>query len=150
MASPDRIERQITIDAPVERVWPLVAEPGWWVGDGDRAGQRRYRKGELEIIEDPRHGTFPVRVDGMEPQRYAAYSWVSTSPGTEPAEGVATRVEFWLSELTGGVTLVRVVESGFAALTAPDDERGQAVEDNTAGWTEQLSRLKSRAEHVAV
>ncbi len=28
----DRIERQVTINAPLERVWRLVSEPGWWIG----------------------------------------------------------------------------------------------------------------------
>jgi hypothetical protein len=32
----DRIEREIVIDATVARVWQLVSEPGWWIGDGDR------------------------------------------------------------------------------------------------------------------
>jgi uncharacterized protein YndB with AHSA1/START domain len=27
----DTIERSITISAPLERVWDLVTEPGWWV-----------------------------------------------------------------------------------------------------------------------
>jgi uncharacterized protein YndB with AHSA1/START domain len=27
----DRIEREITISAPLERVWDLVTESGWWV-----------------------------------------------------------------------------------------------------------------------
>lgn len=29
----DSIERNITIAAPIERVWDLVTEPGWWVPD---------------------------------------------------------------------------------------------------------------------
>jgi uncharacterized protein YndB with AHSA1/START domain len=150
MTTTDRIEREIAIDAPVERVWQLVSEPGWWVGDGDRSGQRRHREGDLEIVEDPEYGRYPVRVEGLEPQRYAAFSWVSREPDTAPAEGVSTLVEFWLSELTGGATLVRVMESGFAALDVPEDRRGRAVEDNTAGWRRQLDILRERAEHVGV
>ncbi|WP_246623126.1 SRPBCC family protein [Streptomyces malaysiensis] len=30
----DRIARQIDIDAPAERVWELIARPGWYVNDG--------------------------------------------------------------------------------------------------------------------
>lgn len=150
MASPDRIEREITIDAPVGRVWQLVAEPGWWIGEGDTSGQRRYREGDFEVIEDPRYGKFPVRVVGAEPNRYAAFRWAAGTAGTEPREGNSTLVEFWLSELSGGKTLVRVLESGFAALAIPEDDRTRSVERNTQGWTGQLDILKARAEHVAV
>jgi hypothetical protein len=31
--SEDRIERETLIAAPLERVWSLVAEPGFWVAD---------------------------------------------------------------------------------------------------------------------
>ena len=65
-----------------------------------------------------------------------------------PEDGTSTLVEFWLSELTGGATLVRVVESGFAALAVPDERREQAVADNTAGWEGQLEHLKARAEQA--
>lgn len=35
-ASQDRIEREIQIDAPpIERVFRLVSEPGWFIGDGE-------------------------------------------------------------------------------------------------------------------
>ena len=30
----DRIEREIHVDAPIERVFALVSEPGWWIEDG--------------------------------------------------------------------------------------------------------------------
>ncbi len=150
MATTDRIEREITVNAPVERVWPLVSEPGWWIGDGDISGQKRYREGELNVVEHPRYGKFPVRVEGVEPNRYVSYRWASSAAGAEPGEGNSTLVEFWLSELTGGATLVRVVESGFAALAVSEAERTTSVEGNTDGWTQQLDNLKARAEHCAV
>ena len=31
--SEDMIERDVLIDAPVERVWSLVSAPGFWVAD---------------------------------------------------------------------------------------------------------------------
>ncbi|MFD9663074.1 hypothetical protein ACFWAY_15825 [Rhodococcus sp. NPDC059968] len=34
-SSQDRIEREIQIDAPIERVFRLVSEPGWFIGDGE-------------------------------------------------------------------------------------------------------------------
>jgi hypothetical protein len=67
-----------------------------------------------------------------------------------PEEGGSTLVEFWLSELADGATLVRVVESGFASLPGTDEDRGQAYDGNTEGWRQQLDIFKSRAEHVAI
>jgi uncharacterized protein YndB with AHSA1/START domain len=160
----DKIEREITINAPIERVWQLVSQPGWWIGDGDTSGQKRYKEGELEVVEDPRYGKFPLRVEGSEEFRYVAFRWISqaTEPdsgtpasagaqGTvEPAKENSTLVEFWLSELSGGATLVRVVESGFSTLPGTDETRRRAFEGNTEGWRQQLDLLKSRAEHVAI
>ncbi len=150
MTTPDRIEREITINAPVERVWPLVCEPGWWIGDGDDDGRRRYQEDGLEIVEHPKYGKFPLRVEGSVPNRYVSFRWMSGSTGEAPAAGGATLVEFWLSELTGGNTLVRVMESGFAALDVAEEERTRSFEGNTQGWKEQLDNLKRRAEHVSV
>ena len=31
---PDTIEREILINAPMERVWALVSEPGWFINAG--------------------------------------------------------------------------------------------------------------------
>jgi uncharacterized protein YndB with AHSA1/START domain len=150
----DKIEREITINAPIERVWPLVSEPGWWIGDGDTSGQKRYKEGELEVVEDPRYGKFPLRVEGSEEFRYVAFRWISQvaagPSGAESGKETTTLVEFWLSELPGGATLVRVVESGFASLPGTEESRRQAFEGNTEGWHQQLDILKSRAEHVAI
>jgi hypothetical protein len=45
----------------------------------------------------------------------------------------------------GGVT-VTVVESGFAALDAPEEVRQGGIKDNTGGWSLELGSLKDRAE----
>lgn len=148
MDNPDRIEREITIDAPLERVWELVVEPGWWVGDGDVSGQRRWRDGHLEVVDDPRCGRFPVRVETVEPWRYLAYRWASGFPGEEPGEGNSTLVEFWLSS-DDGRTVLRVAESGFAGIDASEEARGRAVEGNTEGWAQQLDILRDYATHVS-
>ena len=36
----DRIERETLIEASVERVWSLVAEPGFWAADAGRESTR--------------------------------------------------------------------------------------------------------------
>ncbi|MGX1777048.1 SRPBCC domain-containing protein [Nocardia brasiliensis] len=145
MITTDKIEHEVDINAPVARVWELVTEPGWWVGDGDRSGQSRSRDGDFEVIEDPKYGRFPVRVETVEPQDYASYRWASAFPGATPGAGTATLVEFRLAEHGGG-TRVRVIESGFAALDLPEEERAKRVDDNRGGWKMQLDVLKANAE----
>lgn len=152
MGVQDKIEREITINAPIERVWELVAEPGWWIGDGDRSGQQRWRDGELEIIEDLRYGRFPILTVAAEPPRFVSYRGTMSLPGEEPTlnEGNSTLVEFWLTEQDGG-TLLRVFESGFAAIAeaAGDETPFVTPEGNTEGWRQQLGFLKSHAESVS-
>jgi hypothetical protein len=41
---------------------------------------------------------------------------------------------------------LRVVESGFADLDAPEDVRRKSFEDNIGGWDMELDGLKRRAE----
>jgi uncharacterized protein YndB with AHSA1/START domain len=145
----DKIEREIAINASIERVWDLVSEPGWWIGDGDRSGQRRERQGDLEVVEDPKYGRFPVRLEAAEPRHYVSYRWASTFPGEEPHNGNSTLVEFWLTEHGNG-TRVRVVESGFASLAASEDAIRQSVAGNVDGWAQQFGILRAEAEQVVV
>ncbi|HEX3782276.1 MAG TPA: SRPBCC domain-containing protein [Pseudonocardiaceae bacterium] len=144
MSVPDKIEREILINAGLGRVWELVSEPGWWIGDGEDVGLRRSTEGGLEIIDHPRFGRFPVKVEAVEPQRYLAYRWASAFRGAEPVGDKSTLVEFWLTEQDGGV-LLRVVESGFAALATSQEDRQREFEGNTDGWRQQLDLVKSRA-----
>ncbi|WP_194832799.1 SRPBCC domain-containing protein [Nocardia sp. XZ_19_369] len=145
MITADKIEHEVDINASVARVWELVTDPGWWVGDGDRSGQSRRREGDFEVIEDPKYGRFPVRVETVQPQDYVSYRWASAFPGAMPGDGNSTLVEFRLAERDGG-TRVRVIESGFAALPLPDDERAKRAEENKGGWKMQLDVLKANAE----
>jgi uncharacterized protein YndB with AHSA1/START domain len=146
VGSEDRIEREILIEAPLERVWDLVSEPGWWIGDGDRSSQTITREGDLVIVEDPRYGRYPVLPVSTDAPRHVSYR-SSDDPGQAPGEGNSTLVEFFLTEQGGG-TLLRVVESGFAALAVPAERRAAAIEGNTEGWEQQLGFAKRDAEHV--
>ncbi|MFE6847546.1 SRPBCC domain-containing protein [Streptomyces sp. NPDC057686] len=143
--SEDRIERETLIDAPVDRVWPLVAEPGFWVADPASASGTQAREGESLVARNAEYGDFPVRVEKVEPQTYLAYRWASAFPGEELREDNSTLVEFTLTA-EGDKTRLRVVESGFASLAGPEDLRAKAVKDNTGGWPQVLDALKKRTE----
>ncbi len=141
---PDRIEREIVIDASLERVWQLVTEPGFWIAEGDPS-RFDFREGGLVTSEHPEYGTFPQRIERIDPPRYVAYRWASTFPGEEPHESNSTLVEFTLTE-EDGRTHLRVVESGFAGLAAAEDVRRKSLEDNEQGWAIELEEFRKRAE----
>jgi uncharacterized protein YndB with AHSA1/START domain len=143
--SEDRIERETLIAASLERVWSLVAEPGFWVADKASLPGTVAKEGELMVAKNAEYGDFPVRVEKVEPPTYLAYRWASAFPGEELREDNSTLVEFTLTT-DGDKTRLRVVESGFAALAGSEELRGQALKDNTGGWPQELDALKTRAE----
>lgn len=140
----DRIEQQITINAGLDRVWDLVSRPGWWVPtEGEEVIDRT--PGHRTVRESKKWGRFTVEVVGMEPPTYAAFRWASAFPGEEPSPDKATLVEFFVKP-RGDAVDVTLVESGFAALDAPESLRASAWKDNTDGWQQELAGLKTRAE----
>ncbi|MFI6981118.1 SRPBCC domain-containing protein [Embleya sp. NPDC050154] len=143
--SEDRIERETLIEASLERVWALVAEPGFWVADKASLPGTVAREGESLVAKNPEYGDFPVRVEKVRPPTYLAYRWASAFPGEELREDNSTLVEFTLST-EGDKTRLRVVESGFASLGGSEELRGKALRDNSGGWPQELDALKSRAE----
>jgi uncharacterized protein YndB with AHSA1/START domain len=147
--SEDRIERETLIAAPLERVWSLVAEPGFWVADKASLPGTVAREGETMVAKNAKYGDFPVRVEKVESPTYLAYRWASAFPGEELREDNSTLVEFTLTP-EGDKTRLRVVESGFAALAGPKELRTKAVKDNTGGWPQELDALKTRAEQPSV
>ena len=147
--SEDRVERETLIAAPQERVWSLVAEPGFWVADKASLPGTVAKEGESMVAKNAKYGDFPVRVEKVEPPTYLAYRWASAFPGEELREDNSTLVEFTLTP-EGGKTRLRVVESGFAALAGSEELRSQAVKDNTGGWPQELDALKTRAEQPSV
>jgi uncharacterized protein YndB with AHSA1/START domain len=146
----DRIERETLIEAPLERVWPLVAEPGFWaVVDPTEVAGTQAREGESMVAPNAQYGDFPVRVERVEPPTYVAYRWASAFPGAELRDDNTTLVEFTLIP-EGDKTRLRVVESGFGDLAGTEDLRRKALEDNTGGWAEVIAGLKARVEQSPV
>jgi uncharacterized protein YndB with AHSA1/START domain len=140
----DTIERSVDISAPLERVWELVTEPGWWVPT-DSPVEAERTPGAVVVRESEKWGRFPVEVVDLRPMTYAAFRWASTFPGADLAAGRTTLIEFTLAPAANGVT-VSVRESGFAGLDASVEQRNSSVESNTDGWRMELDSLRSRAE----
>jgi uncharacterized protein YndB with AHSA1/START domain len=138
--TPDRIEREIVIDAPLEVVWAVVTEPehiGSWFSDSAELELRPDGKGTLVWNE---HGAFPLLVERVEPPYSVAYRWARPA-GAEPRAGNSTLVEFTLSE-EGERTRLRVVESGFAELEEAEEEKAKHFRENTHGWERELGELR--------
>jgi uncharacterized protein YndB with AHSA1/START domain len=139
----DQIERDIFIAAAPERVWPLVAEPGFWATDDESIRGTEATQGESFVARHSAHGEFPMRVEKVDPPRYLAYRWNSAFPGEALREGNSTLVEFTLTPEAGG-TRLRVVESEFAALPTSEENRRNVVQDHTSGWDECLATVAAR------
>jgi uncharacterized protein YndB with AHSA1/START domain len=140
----DQIEREVVIDAPIERVWSLITEAehfGTWFADS--GAEIDLRPGGAMTLRWEEHGTVRARVERVEPPRLFSYRWAN-AVDVEPSEGHSTLVEFSLTAADGG-TRVRVVESGFASLDTSDEDRGRQIDDNTEGWAIQLRNLSEQA-----
>ncbi|MEV0413528.1 SRPBCC domain-containing protein [Streptomyces sp. NPDC050448] len=143
--SKDRIERETLIAAPLERVWSLVTQPGFWVADEANPPATPAEEGASIVAKNSEYGDFPVRVEKVEAPTYVAYRWASAFPGEALREDNSTLVEFTLTT-EGDKTRLRVVESGFAALNGSEELRSKAVQDNTGGWPQVLDAFAKRAE----
>ena len=138
----DRIEREITVRASQERVFNAIADPKQIVAWFPDAVEGEFKEGQQPIFEFEGYGRYSVHVVKVQPYDYFAYRWVQT----ENPEGFVgdvltqpnTLVEFHLLE-TGGTTLVKVTESGFAGL--PPEVGKKKFQDNSSGWDYFVNRL---------
>ncbi|MEU8135742.1 SRPBCC domain-containing protein [Streptodolium elevatio] len=133
----DRIEREVVLRHPVERVWAaLTTAEGlsrWFgsVADVDlRPGGRAYFR--WDDLDQDSVGTIVV----VEPPHRFAFRWPI---GEMPADDASqTLVEFVLEPVSDG-TRLRVVESGFAQAAA--DVARAAHQANSLGWDGELVDL---------
>jgi uncharacterized protein YndB with AHSA1/START domain len=147
----DRIEQEIVINAPVERVWSVLTEPehvGRWFGQGVPA-PIDLRPGGIMTVDHGDYGTFPTRIEKVDPPRYFSYRWASAYPGQTATDENSTLVEFTLSP-DGDRTRLKLVESGFASIAIPSEKQDTASYDShNSGWTGMLERLKQYSERPA-
>ncbi|MFV0131730.1 ATPase [Streptomyces sp. HMX87] len=145
LAELPRIARQIDIDAPAERVWELVARPGWYINDGTVEAEPDLRhEGDVAVVRHPSLGEFRFRTVTSDKPRYAAFRWIGTPfrDGSTPS----TLVEFWIDERAGGGVTLRVVESGFSGLADDPAAWLKQREGNDEGRLTELAAAKAFVE----
>jgi uncharacterized protein YndB with AHSA1/START domain len=136
MGFPDRIERTVRIDRPLERVWTAITTAdglGTWFGD---SAEIDLRVGGTAKLTWKSGDAAQLRIERLEPQTIFGYTWgIYGLPDSDPRR---TYVEFTLTPDDSGTT-VTVTETGFAQLEP--DAYGKAFEGNTKGWAAELDEL---------
>ena len=133
--TPDQIERETLIAAPVERVWSVLTEAehisGWFADArrGDRAAPRRRAHDALE-----RAATSHARGGGGRAPRRFAYRWSAhhADADGEPAEGNSTLVEFTLDARGRRHAPARRRERVRVARATDDDQRAPTTTTTSA------------------
>ena len=147
--TPDRIEKQVTLDAPRSRVWRAltdVAQFNAWFGVKLSAPFVPGAEVSGQItIRDYDHVTMTIWIETMEPERFFSFRWhpYAIEPGVDYSAEPTTLVEFRLGDVAGGTRLT-VVESGFDRI--PAARREEAFRMNEGGWAEQMLNVER---HVA-
>lgn len=142
--SHDRIERDIFIQAPVQRVWTVLTSAEHLAQWFSETAELDPRPGGRLAVGWAAHGTGYGVVERVEEPHVFAWRW-AYEPGEQPAPGRSTLVEFTLAAEDDGTRLT-IVETGFEALALPADQQRAKHEDNTGGWQSQSENLRAYAE----
>lgn len=166
----DRIEKQVTLRAPVSRVWRAITDArefGRWFGftlEGEFTLGTRMRgrfDGELDEaaivgyqqslgltpskVRLPDENAVFCTVERIEPERYFSFRWIPYAIDAEAdlASEATTLVEFFLEPAPEGTRLT-IVESGFDGV--PAHRRERAFRMNEGGWAAQTENLRKHVE----
>ncbi len=143
--STDRIEKQVTYDAPRSRVWRAltdVTQFNKWFGvtltspfiaGAEVSGKFAHPKYE--------QFTMTIWIETLEPERLFSFRWhpYAIEEGVDYAAEPTTLVTFTLAEVAGGTRLT-IVESGFDAI--PESRRAKAFSMNSNGWNGQIENIR--------
>ncbi|MEO8201435.1 MAG: SRPBCC family protein [Gemmatimonadota bacterium] len=149
MASTDRIEKQVLINAPKSRVWRALTnatEFGQWF-QVKLEGTFEVGRSVKGRITHPgyEHITMEWTVVRMDAENFFSYRWHphAIDPSVDYTAEPTTLVEFRLTETPEG-TLLTIVESGFDKL--PISRREEAFRGNDGGWSGQIKNIRRHAE----
>ena len=154
--SKDRIEKEVVLRAPLDRVWKAISDAdefGRWFGarfDGPFVAGTSVTgvitptavDDDVAKAQEPYAGMSDTwQIVAVEPKRKLAFRWhpYAVESGTDYSQEPTTLVEFTLTETNDGV-LLRIVESGFDKI--PAERRASAFESNSEGWTAQTELVR--------
>jgi uncharacterized protein YndB with AHSA1/START domain len=152
----DRIEKQVLLHAPLDRVWRAISDSrefGLWFGvrvDGPFVAGTSVTATltgtavdeEVAAMQRPHAGAKATwQVVTVQPPRQFAYRWhpFAVEANVDYATEPTTLVEFTLTETSEGV-LLSIVESGFDAIG--ETRRADAFEANRKGWSKQTELVR--------
>ncbi|HEX4378159.1 MAG TPA: SRPBCC family protein [Steroidobacteraceae bacterium] len=151
----DRIEKEILLNAPLERVWNALSDSkrfGFWFGvdfDGPfiagarTTGRIRPTRVDPEVaaLQESHAGTpFTFRVDRIEPMRCIAFRWhpYAIDSNIDYSNEPTTLITFELQPV-GETTRLKLTESGFDQI--PMSRRLEAFQANDGGWSHQMKLI---------
>jgi uncharacterized protein YndB with AHSA1/START domain len=171
MSSGQRIEKQVTLRAPVSRVWRALVDAkqfSAWFGvelDGEFTpgkpikgtfDEKNFDAAKIEQVQAqlglrPSPVKYPgsnitfCTVERIEPESYFSFRWIPYGLDAEAdlANEPTTLVEFRLESVAEG-TRLSIVESGFERV--PAHRRERAFRMNEGGWAAQAQNLKQYVE----
>jgi len=170
MDESDKIQKQVTLRAPVSRVWRAIADAqefGRWFGvtlegpfaEGqtikgtfggslDERAIADYQKSlglQPSRVKLPTGSTVFCTVQRIEPERYFSFRWIPYGIDAEadPENEPTTLVELRLEPVADG-TLLTIVESGFDRV--PAHRRARAFRMNEGGWAAQAENIRKHVE----
>lgn len=156
MASTDRIEKNVFLRAPQERVWRAISDAkefGSWFGmalDGPFAPRKEIRGQIVPTTADAdvakmqeKYRGMPVAffVEEIAPMHTFSFRWhpFAIESDVDYSHEPMTLVTFTLAPADGGTKLT-ITESGFDSI--PLARRADAFEANEEGWAAQLMLIE--------
>jgi uncharacterized protein YndB with AHSA1/START domain len=142
----DRIEKQIEIAAPVERVWRALTDfrqfGEWFLAKMDGPFIAGQPVGGRITYPKFEHLRMEIVVKALEPETLFSFTWhpYAIDPKVDYSQEEPTLVEFRLLPAAGG-TLLTVTESGFDKI--PAARRADAFLRNDGGWAQQMKNIQA-------
>jgi uncharacterized protein YndB with AHSA1/START domain len=152
----DRIEKQILLRAPLERVWKAISDArqfGTWFGvefdeqfapGASMGGRIVPTKVDQEVakMQEAYSGTaFDITLERIEPMSLFSFRWhpYAVEPDTDYSKEPTTLVTFVLQKVADGV-LLTITESGYDQV--PLERRAEAFKANEQGWAIQTTLIE--------
>ena len=145
MSRQDTIERSVTVQVPIGKVWAALTvadQLAQWFGDSATVDLRP--GGAISFGWSEHDVVVAGIIEEVDAPSTFSYRW--SAGETEDGTAWSTKVTFTLEE-SEGTTTVTVVESGVSEL--PSEMYRRTLEENSSGWTEELADLARMLDGVA-